>query len=85
MISGIRDNALALACLRYKVSTDHGRGFDLLPVGLTAEFEESLIRQLSAVELSRSFAAVVRWLLDEIRSIDQELEGRLRPVLTQLV
>ena len=85
MISGIRDNALALACLRHKVSTDHGRGFDLLPVGLTAEFEESLVRQLSAVELSRSFAAVVRRLLDEIRSINEELEGRLRPVLTQLV
>jgi hypothetical protein len=84
MISGIRDNALALACLRHNLSIAHGRGIDLLPVGVAAQFEESLVRQLSPAELSRSFKAVVCGLLHEIRSTDADLELRLRSALTQL-
>jgi hypothetical protein len=85
MISGIRDSALALACLRHNLSSAHGRGFDLLPTDVAAEFEESLVRQLSAVELSRCFEAIVGRLLHEIRCIDEELERRLHPALTQLI
>lgn len=84
MISGIRDNALALACLRYNLPTAHGRGIDLLPVGVAAQFEECLVRQLSAAELSRSFKAVVYRLLHEMRSTDTQLEARLKSALTQL-
>jgi len=84
MISGVRDNALALACLRHNLPTAHGRGIDLLPVGVAAQFEDSLVRQLSPAELSRSFQAAVRGLLHEIRSTDAELEARLTPALTQM-
>ena len=85
MISGVRDNALALACIRHGLPAVHGRGMDLLPSGVVAQFEDSLVRQLDTVELSRAFRVVIRGLLSEIRSLDQELAGRLHEVLTGLV
>lgn len=63
MISGIRDNALALACLRHGLRVDHGRGFDHLPSDVLGLFEGSLVRQLDTAELSRAFRTVVDALL----------------------
>src|ERR1700676_5187663 len=37
MISGIRDNALALACIRHGLPAVHGRGVDLLPKEVAAQ------------------------------------------------
>ena len=84
MISGVRDHALALACLRHGLPTVHGRGMDLLPKDVTATFEGSLVRGLETVELSRAFRVVVQGLLGEIRSVDEELAGRLAEALTIL-
>jgi hypothetical protein len=84
MISGIRDHALALACIRHGLPAAHGRGIDHLPSGVTAQFEGSLVRQLDAVELLRAFRVVTDGLLSEIRSTDSELAGRLQEVLTHL-
>src|SRR5271169_707109 len=78
MISGIRDNALALACIRHGLPAVHGRGMDLLPTGVTAQFEDSLVGQLDTAELSRAFRVVVHGLLGEIRCVDEELAGRLQ-------
>jgi hypothetical protein len=83
MVSNIRDNALALACIRHELPAAHGRGLDLLPRGVTAQFE--LVRQLDIVELSRAFRTVVHGLLSEIRSTDEELAGRLQDVLIRLI
>src|SRR5580704_3493681 len=58
MISGIRDNALALACIRHGLPAVHGRGMGLLPNGVAAQFEGSLVRQLDIDELSRAFRVV---------------------------
>ncbi len=84
MISGVRDNALALACIRYGLPAVHGRGIDLLPSEVAAQFEGSLVRQLDNAELSRAFRVVIRGLLSEIRSMDEELAGRLHEALTHL-
>jgi hypothetical protein len=84
MISGIRDNALALACLRHGLPAVHGRGMDLLPSGITAQFETTLVQHLDPAELSRAFRAVIRELLIEIRSIDETLAERLQVALTSL-
>jgi hypothetical protein len=84
MISGIRDHALAIACVRHGLPTDHGRGVDQLPSRLTAQFENSLVRQLDSTELSRAFQAVTDSLLHEIRCVDVELAGRLQETLTSL-
>ena len=84
MISGMRDTALALACLRYGLPTDHGRGMDSLPSGVAAQYDGSLVRQLDTAELSRAFRVVTERLLSEIRSADVELAGRLEAALTQM-
>jgi hypothetical protein len=84
MISGIRDSALALACVRHGLPAVHGRGIDRLPVGVTAPFEGSLVGNLDAAELSRAFRVAVDGLLTEIRSTDKELAGRLQETLTSL-
>jgi hypothetical protein len=85
MISGIRDTALALACIRHGLPAVHGRGMDLLPGEVAAQFEGSLVRQLDTAELARAFRVVVHGLLSEIRSVDEELAGRLQEALTELV
>ena len=77
MISGVRDNALALACICHDLPAVHGRGIDELPAGVTARFEASLVRQLDTAELSRAFRVVVSGLLSEIHRADAELAARL--------
>jgi len=84
MISGIRDQALALACIRHGLPAVHGRGMDLLPSGVAEQFEDSLVRHLDSAELSRAFRVVTHGLLSEIRSVDEELAGRLQETLTRL-
>jgi len=41
MIIEIRDNALALACLRLGLPTVHGRGMDQLPAAVAGKFEDA--------------------------------------------
>jgi hypothetical protein len=84
MISGIRDSALALACLRHGLPAVHGRGIDQLPSGVAAQFQRSLVRQLDAAELSRAFRVAIHGLLSEIRSVDERLAGKLQEALMHL-
>jgi hypothetical protein len=58
---------------------------DLLPAGVTAQFEGSLVRELDIAELSRAFRVAIQCLLGEIRSVDEELAGRLDEALKALV
>jgi hypothetical protein len=85
MISGVRDNALALACLRYGLPVVHGSGIDILPRQVAAQFEESLVRQIEVKELSRAHRVVIGGLLSEIRIADSDLAGRLDAVLMSLI
>ncbi len=84
MISGMRDYALALACLRYGVPAVQGRGLDRLPREVAGRFEGALVRQLDGGELSRAFEVVTHELLNEIRSVDAELAERLQDTLLRL-
>ena len=85
MISGVRDHALALTCVRHGLSADHGRGFDLLPKEVALPFEASLVRQLESAELLRSFRVVIAGLVQEIRIVDSELASRLAGTFEDLV
>jgi hypothetical protein len=85
MISGIRDNALALACIRHRLPAVHGRGIDQLPNGVAAQLEGSLVRQLDGAELSRAFHVAMDGLLNEIRQVDEKLAKQLQGVFTRLV
>ena len=84
MISGVRDTALALACMRHDLPTAHARGVDALPITVTAEFERALVGHLGRDELYRAFRVAVQGLLSEIGSADAELARRLHDPLTSL-
>ena len=84
MISGVRDNALILACLRHGLPVAHARGVDLLPGPVAAQFEGTLVRGLDKDELSRAFAAILPALFNEIRQGDEKLAAQLQDVLMSL-
>jgi hypothetical protein len=84
MIAGIRDHALALACVRHGLPAAHGRGIDQLPGEATAPFEDSLVRELDAGELRRAFRAAVSGLIAEIRHADEALARRLEEPLREM-
>jgi hypothetical protein len=64
-ISGVRDQALALACRRRGLSVAHGRGFDDLPLDVLAPFDDALVRSLEPEELRRALTSAVSGLLRE--------------------
>ena len=84
MISGVRDHALALACLRLGLPTVHGRGFDQLPAEVKAKLESSLVARLDAGILWPAFRAAMAGLSDEIRLADAALGERLERTLRLL-
>ena len=84
MISGVRDTALALACVRHDVPAVHGRGIDALPDTVTKIFAGALVRELTTHELSRAFRVAVQGLMKEIRTVDDQLADRLDSVLSGL-
>jgi predicted nucleotidyltransferase len=85
MISGVRDHALALACIRHGLSAVHGRGIDQLPIEVTARFEGALVRHIDAVELSRAFRVAVEGFRTEVQAADEQLSERLQKTLACLV
>ena len=84
MVSGVRDHAMSLACLRHGLSTVHGRGFDGLPSLLCREFESSLVRRLEAGEISRALEAACGLLLHEIRAADPSLAQRVEDAIREI-
>ncbi len=84
MISGARDQVLALACLRHDLPTAHGRGIDRLPAAVTEPATAAIVQTLDTVELKRAFEAVIDALLVEVELADPELADRLAPPLRLL-
>jgi predicted nucleotidyltransferase len=85
MLSGMRDNVLALACKRQGVTAVQGRGLDDLPEELRIQAADCLARSLEPAELKRAFRATIDILLDEIRYVDSALAARLTAPLTTVV
>jgi hypothetical protein len=84
MISGVRDHALALACIRHGLPAVHGRGIDRLPRELTAQFEAALVRQMNAAEISRALRVAIKGFLAEVKAADEKLGERLQETLVSL-
>src|SRR5438105_8712301 len=59
-ISGIRDHALALACIRWGENAVYGRGVDRLPAAVTDPLADTLVRSLDEPELRRALAVATR-------------------------
>jgi predicted nucleotidyltransferase len=68
-ISGARDYALSLACLRHNLSPHYGRGFDQLPAEIQARAKDALVRSLDRAELQRALASVVEELLKQAHQL----------------
>jgi len=82
MVSGVRDHALSLACLRHQLPAVQGRGLDRLPAEIRSAAGPALVRSPDEAELRRAFRAAVDLLLGEIGKVDRGLAGRLeRPLL----
>jgi len=85
MLSGMRDNVLALACKRHGVAALQGRGLDDLPEEQRARAAECLARSLEPVELKRAFRVTVGNLLEEVRWADSDLATRLEGPLNRIM
>lgn len=84
MISALRDQAFALACLRHNLPAAHGKGIDQLPAAVLAQFEPAIVASLNPDELSRAFAAAIRVFLLELHHADPALARKLQQPLREL-
>ena len=84
MLSGMRDNVLALMCGRHGVSAVQGRGLDELAEPEKTRAAECLARSLEPVELKRAFRLTVDALLQEVRYVDPNFAARLEGTLKSI-
>jgi predicted nucleotidyltransferase len=82
-ISGIRDHALALACIRLGENAVYGRGVDRLPAAVTDPLADALVRSLDESELRRALAVATMCLIGELEEWDSTLCTRLKPLLQE--
>ncbi len=82
-ISGVRDHALSLACLRRDLPARYGRGFDDLPADVRAAFSSAFVRSLDRDELLRALGSAVGGLLRETDDV-RELGATVAPQLREL-
>jgi hypothetical protein len=85
MLSGMRDNVLALISKRHGVDCRQGRGLDDLPEQQRARAAECLTRSLKPVELKRAFQFTVDTFLEEVQCADPALATKLERPLKKTV
>jgi hypothetical protein len=85
MLNGMRENTLALACLRCGVLAQQGRGLDDLPAEIKNSVVACLVGSLEIAELKRAFRATMHALLREIHLVDAELASRLHNPLNDML
>jgi hypothetical protein len=83
-ISGIRDQTLALACLRFGEPTDYAKGADALPSAVTGELADALVRSLALEELRRALRVAATQLLGEVYATDAGQARRLEQPIREL-
>lgn len=83
-LSGVRDAALHLACLRHNLPAREGRGFDDLPADVLGAFRDALARSLEPEELLRALAVAVAGLRREAAQM-HEIAAMAASVEPQLI
>ena len=83
-ISGLRDHALTLACLRLGLPTAYAKGADAVPREVTAGLEAALVRSLAKDDLWRALRGAVAGFLRELHQADPLLGYRLEAPLLEL-
>jgi hypothetical protein len=84
-ISGLRDSALALACMRRGLAASYGRGYDELPTGTLSGAGGALVRTLERTELLRALGCAIEALLgetQEVREPASKVEHELRHLIS---
>lgn len=81
MIRGVREQAMALASLRYGVPAAHAKGLDSLPAAKLAAFSGALVTGLQNEELWRALAVALGCLVREFEFVDRDLAKRLEEPL----
>ena len=84
MISLIRDQVIAAACVRHGLPAREGRGVDGLPPNEKQRFEGTLVRSLEPAEQRRALRAAIECLVDEVSNVDARLAARIEPALREL-
>jgi hypothetical protein len=85
MLDALREQVVALACLRFGLPAHQGRGVDDLPPEETNLLADALAVSLEPTDLHRAFASAARLLLKEARHIDAGLASRLAGPIEELV
>ncbi len=85
MLSGMRDNVLALMCKRQGVAAVQGRGLDDLTQEQKLRAANCRAHSLEPRELKRAFRATMDALLEELRCADAQLATRLEDPLNGIV
>lgn len=83
-ISSVRDHALMLACLRFGLEPELGRGFDRLPADIQEDATGALVRSLDRDELLRALDSAVAMLLRESDGVHEEAQ-HLAELLQELL
>jgi hypothetical protein len=83
-ISGIRDQTLALACVRFGEPADYAKGADALPSAVTDELEDALVCSLAPEELRRALRVAATRLLGELYATDADQAQRLEQPIREL-
>lgn len=64
-VSGVRDYGLSLACRRLDLPARQGRGFDDLPIEVSNQFRDAIVRSVDQAELLRALRAAIAGLLNQ--------------------
>jgi len=83
-VSSLRDEALALACLRRGLVAAYARGYDELPGPVREHFAGAIARSLDRAELVRALGVAVEGLLRESAEVG-DLAKRVSGELAQLI
>lgn len=84
MLGDLRNQVLALACIRWGLNPEHGRGAHLLPQADTADLMAARATRLEDAELRRSLRATARAYLNEVEQHDPSLAAVLTPPIESL-
>ena len=84
MLSDLRNQILALACLRSDLNPDQGRAAHLLPPDVTDALLASRATGLDEAELRRSLRKTLGVYLHEVEQHDQNLAASLAPTVGSL-
>lgn len=85
MLEALRNNLIAMYCLRHGLATHEGRGVDALPGSLRSELTSTLITSTDHDDLRRVFGTLIDSILREAARQSLIVPAGLDQTLDELV